>query len=170
MPIGFNSASLVFWAALLAYLDMRYRRLPNVLTLGAWLVAILVLLVHQRSLLGFPASSALYAAGFGALVTLPAYALKWLAAGDVKMLVAIGLLTSLPFVVSCFALAAFVGGVCALLWLLLDRSRHLLELLPPSTPANLRTWLFTPLQARKMPYGALFALGMFVSIYRLGSS
>ncbi len=157
---------MLVWAGLLAYFDIRSRRLPNWLTLGAWVVGGLLLVTHQRSWMSGTWSSALLGAGFGALVTLPAYMIRKLGAGDVKMLVGIGLLTSLAFTVTCFVFAAIVGGLLALLWLLLDRSRHLLELLPPTLPAGLHTWLLTPLEARKMPYGALFALGVVVALWQ----
>src|SRR6185437_7746907 len=94
-----------------------HRRIPNLLSLGAWVVGIGLLIFRQNSLLGAAPSSALYGAGFGLLVTYPAYLMRKLGAGDVKLMVAMGLLTSLPVTIKAFVVAAFAGAVIALIWL-----------------------------------------------------
>jgi prepilin peptidase CpaA len=164
MHDGFSSACLTIWAGVLAYHDIRYRRLPNALTLGAWVFGVLVLVTQHASFLGASPLSVMYAVGLGTLLTLPAYIFKRLGAGDVKMLVAVALLTSLPFTMTCFVVAALAGSGIALAWIWMDRSRPLFDHLPSNTPAHIRSWLLTPLRTRSMPYGALFALGIVVSI------
>jgi prepilin peptidase CpaA len=156
-------ALLLIWAGFLAYFDLRSRRIPNVLSLGAWGVAIICLAVNQRSLLGESAGSALLGALFGAAVTVHAYAMRKLGAGDVKMLVAIGLMTSLPRTLECFVVAGVVGLLLSMLWLVLERMRDTLEA-APGLPEALRSWALIRLSDRKMAYGALFSIGLAVSL------
>mgnify|MGYP005849194045 CR=1 FL=1 len=81
------------WLLLCAITDLRWHKLPNVLTLGACLPALTVLIFQQHSLLGASLSSALTGWCLAMLLTLPAYAVGWLGAGDVKMFSAMGLMT-----------------------------------------------------------------------------
>ncbi len=112
---------LAAWALLIGWSDLRHRRIPNLLSLSAWLVGAAILIWSGRSFLGAPWSSACWAALFGAAVTLPAYALGKLGAGDVKFLVAVGLLTSLQVTMATFVVSSLLAGILAILWL----NRHL---------------------------------------------
>ena len=72
------------------YLDLRYQRIPNKLCLFALLLALL--------LQGFSGqwqglAQALLGAGLALLLLLPLYRLGWLAAGDVKLMLAVGALS-----------------------------------------------------------------------------
>lgn len=156
---------LVFWAITLAYFDFRYRRIPNVLSLGAWVVAAGVLLIQHCSLLGHQPQSALMAACFAGAVTLPAYALKKLGAGDVKMLIAIGLLTSLQITITCFVVAAVLGGLMALFLLGADQWGELLPVSRSPVGQKLSLWLAMPLKKHKIAYGALFTAGLVTSLW-----
>lgn len=153
------------WACGIAYFDSRYRRIPNLLSLGAWLLGAVLIIVNRTSLYGADISSALSAAGFGALVTLPAYIKGRLGAGDVKYLIAIGLLTSLPITLRCFVIAAIAGGVLALAWVGMPK---LMPWIPSSLikkKSLLGRWFSIDLADRRMAYGALFSLGLTCSLW-----
>ncbi|WP_444633627.1 A24 family peptidase [Cupriavidus oxalaticus] len=95
-----------------AAIDLQRRRIPNWLTFGAWLLA----LPAQVALLGFGSGLVAWTLGWltGLAVFLPLYMLGGMAAGDVKLMAAIGawLGAAMAFEI---ALAAFLlGGVWAL--------------------------------------------------------
>lgn len=152
----------------IAYFDVRYYRIPNALSLGAWGLGLSVLLIKHSSLIGAPISSALMAAGFAALVTLPAYLLKKLGAGDVKMLVAIGLLTSFEVTATCFVTAAALGVGMVVLWASAPLWSNLLPMQLINGSSAFGKWLSTPIRKRKMPYGALFSIGLLTGLTREG--
>jgi prepilin peptidase CpaA len=107
--------SLVEWlaaaTALLACVtDVRSRRIPNVLTFGAALVA---LAVHFA--LRGPGAVAWGAIGWllGLLLFLPVFALRGLGGGDVKLLAAFGAFVGPRLVIWTALYGAIAGGVFA---------------------------------------------------------
>ncbi len=75
-----------------AVLDARFRSLPNALTLGAVVLAVIYLASAGRGPLDTSPLSSLLAAGLFLLFLLPAYTRRWVGGGDVKLGVAFGLL------------------------------------------------------------------------------
>ena len=105
--IAVKSVLLTIWLVVLCVSDIRHRRLPNVLTLGGLLVA----LVMAFGVGGTPALvDALMAVGCAFLFLIIPFLLRAAGAGDVKMLAAaaafLGLHT-IPF----FLLATSFGGL-----------------------------------------------------------
>jgi prepilin peptidase CpaA len=104
-----NLAALALTAVAMVC-DIRTRRIPNILTAGAIIVAIPFLTLN-----GGPAglSRGLLGAGIGLLLFFPYFALGGLGAGDVKLLAAIGMwLGPVPTLwVALFA--SMAGGVIA---------------------------------------------------------
>jgi prepilin peptidase CpaA len=149
----------------MAYFDARYRRIPNAMSLGAWVLGIGVLLSHQTSLTGAPASSALGAAAAGFLVTWPGYALHKLGAGDVKFMVAIGLLTSFEITLNCFVIAALLGGLMAMLWMKMPALSHMLPARWAHANSQFGRWVAIPVKERRMAYGTFLAFGLLCSLW-----
>lgn len=92
--------------------DLQQRRIPNWLTFGAWLVALPV----QMTIHGLAAGASAWALGWltGLGIFLPIYLLRGMAAGDVKLMAAVGAWLGASLAAS-IALASFViGGVWAL--------------------------------------------------------
>ncbi|KTC45265.1 peptidase A24 [Pseudomonas fluorescens ABAC62] len=85
---------IVFWLGLCSVQDIRTRQLSNGLTLGAALLALIYLLWTGATWLGAPAGEGGWAFGLALLLTLPGYALSRFGAGDVKLLAALGLASS----------------------------------------------------------------------------
>lgn len=157
---------LVCWAIVVAYFDIRYRRIPNVLSLGAWVAALLILLTQGHSLTGASLASTGGAAAFALLVTLPGYLTHRLGAGDVKYLTAIGLLTSLPLTSVCFVIGALGGGVLAATWLLAPRILEWMPAMPDGQMTRrLSAWATMPMSDRKMPYGAFLSAGLVAALW-----
>ena len=163
---------LTVWACAVAWMDLRHRRIPNVLSLGAWVVGVLPLLIVGHSPLGASASSSWLAAGLALLVTLPGYLLRQLGAGDVKFLVALGLLTSWPLTLNSFAIGALLGAAVGLA----GRNRlMLLSSLPAAwqTPGSrLARWAAsapqTPQKKRHLPFGACLTAGLLLGLWLTG--
>lgn len=154
-----ETAGVLLWALLAVSFDLRWRRLPNLLTLGGLLVGGLVALVGGASLLGMPAASAWQGVGLALLLTLPGYAAGQLGAGDVKLAAAIAMLTGLAHFVIAFGLAA----VLALAVVMACRLFRDLPYLHGLCPAGLNTDRGDDGQAsRPVPFGA--ALGIALSL------
>lgn len=72
------------------YLDLRYQRIPNKLCLFAFIFSLLLQSISGQ---WQGIMQALLGAGLALLLLLPAYAFRWLGAGDVKLMVAVGALS-----------------------------------------------------------------------------
>jgi len=94
-----------------AYFDLRYRRIPNVLTVTGLLIGLLL-----RGADGLdPLASGLMGAGLAALVSLPLFAMRALGGGDGKLLIAAGGFLGPDRFVGAMLLIAIIGGIMALL-------------------------------------------------------
>lgn len=111
LPLGIPAtAGLVIVAAAAAWCDVRERRIPNVLTVGGLLLALVIGGV-QAGLAGLAAAAV--GAALGLLVGLPVFLLGGLGGGDVKLLAAVGAFLGpgrLPLALLAIALT---GGVMA---------------------------------------------------------
>jgi prepilin peptidase CpaA len=104
------AAAIVSFAACLT--DLRWRRIPNVLTLGGAAAALLVQLLLRGSA---GATSAAAGWAIGLALFLPIFALRGIGGGDVKLLAALGAwLGPMPAVWLAFW-SAIAGGVFALI-------------------------------------------------------
>lgn len=135
------------WVLITLVSDLLYRRIPNLLSIGAALFALLYLLLSGHAVLGATWQSVLLGTLLGLGLTLPAYGMRWLGAGDVKLMLAIGLLGGLHIVVFSFVVAGLLAGAAALAWLYLARFYRIA--LPP------KRWL---------PFGAALLLGLLPAI------
>lgn len=120
--IGPSAIALVLTAAAI---DLQQRRIPNWLTFGAWLLALPVQIMVQ----GWSAGALAWAGGWltGFSVFLPLYLLRGMAAGDVKLMAAVGAWLGAPMAFE-ISLAAFVAGGAGALALTIYRGR-LMQLL-----------------------------------------
>lgn len=107
--------------AVAAALDLRYRRIPNVLALGILVLGALFETVVAGS--RDAAIRVVEGAGIGLLVWLPFWALGKLGAGDVKFFAAACAWLGPRAAIDAALLSALCGGVLALFWLWTARAR-----------------------------------------------
>jgi prepilin peptidase CpaA len=151
-----------------AWCDLRYRRIPNAITLPAVLVALcLHTLTHSWTGLGFSLAGMVAAAAF----VLPGYLLGFTGAGDVKLLAAVGALLAFPAAIFAALLSLILGGVLSIvvsLW------RHDVSRLFMNT-FGLGKWLLVrsagvPVPAperssRGVPLGVAIAIATLVVVF-----
>lgn len=149
---------VLIWSAVCAGYDLKFRRLPNLLTLGAHIPAIGVLIWTGQGLLGSDAKSCLIAWCLAIVLTLPAYIVKWLGAGDVKLLSAIAL-------VGGFKIMAFSYVIAALLSVMSLLAAHFLPQLLRQDSVSATSSL--PSLAYKIPFGTFLATGLILTVVSL---
>lgn len=109
-------AALTPWLAILCYYDCRFRRLPNLLTIGGMLIA----LVWRFGIDGFPSLCGGLTGGLfsGLFLLLPFY-LRAAGGGDVKMLMAAGCVLGFGRVAH-LLLATSVAGIVLAIFMLVS--------------------------------------------------
>lgn len=152
----------VAWAFSCGGYDLVFRRIPNVLTLGAHVGALIMLAVSGQGLFAASVTSCLIAWFLALALTLPAYAFNRLGAGDVKMLAAIGLASGLETMLIAYAIAGLLIGGIAVVWLMAYRW------IPWFAPQLLRIGINAPVIAepngRMLPFGLGLALGFVIAV------
>ena len=148
---------LIIWLIACLYSDIKNRKLANWLTLGAYLPALLVLTIMQQTFLGASLSAGLLAWLVALVLTLPAYALNWLGAGDVKMLSAFGLLTGLQFMLASYVVAGLLAGL-VVLYSLLGR-RYIPYLNLQLSKLGWQLPAVAMINGKVLPFGAFLAVG-----------
>lgn len=101
--------TLTATAAASVWFDVRERRLPNRLTVGALTAALLLRAVGGLPELG----SGIAAAAIGFFLALPFFAVGGLGGGDVKLMAAVGGFLGLNSLPVALAVTALTGGVMA---------------------------------------------------------
>ena len=104
------TAALVAVSAAAVWFDWRERRIPNALTVGAFIVALALRALEGWSALG----EGLLAAGMCFLLALPFFLARGLGGGDVKLVTAFGAFLGTERLWPALAAMALAGGVMAL--------------------------------------------------------
>lgn len=160
--------AVLIWSAIVGYFDVTARRIPNWLSLGAATVAVAVLAVQGESAMGGAPGSVLAAAGLATALTLPAYIGGLLGAGDVKLAVAMALLTDFGTVVFSIIGGSLLAGFWAVLWLAARGSSWLAVWL--HSMAWGRHLSAQAGSTRPVPFGAALAVGFAASLSFRASS
>lgn len=146
---------LASWSLIIICYDICTRTIPNFLSLGALLIALLVLAVTGLSVTHQPASSAWIGFVLAMIMTVPGYLFKVLGAGDVKLLSAIGLLCGVNMMLTTFAVAALS---VVLFWLLWTKVQWLSQILP----LNINTSMTRTPKEKNIPLGAALGAGLIL--------
>lgn len=154
-------------AVVAGYMDWRWRRIPNWLTVPGLLVGVLV----NGLAAGWPGvRTSLLGAGLGLLLLLPFVFLRSLGAGDWKLAGAVGAFVGWDALLNLLVLSVFVAGIMAVglviytrrFWQTLRNIGRLLASLLTFHMPGAEVSLDNP-QSLKVPYGV--ALGLAVVLY-----
>ncbi len=107
-PLGVLTAALAITGS---FTDLKARVIPNWLTAGALLLALLL-----RTLMGESLVDGLTGAGLAFLVGLAFYVIRVIGAGDVKYLTAFGAIIGAGRIWPALLFITLAGGALALLW------------------------------------------------------
>ena len=122
------------------------KKIPNVLSLGGWVVGMGWLIITGHAMAGQSATLAALGFALALLLTLPGYITNKLGAGDVKLLCAIGLLCGVQIVTEAFLSAAMAAGLIAVAYLYWARHTHVERVRKP------------------IPFGAALAAGLILAL------
>lgn len=111
-------AAALAWAGVLAWIDWRRQRVPNVLLLPVLLLSLACLVWRGSGPLAAGTGASLAGALTGFLL-LPGYLAGKLGAGDVKLVFTLGLLQGWPAIAGTLLLAALLLGAASL-WLVMQ--------------------------------------------------
>ena len=139
---------VVAWCLAVLASDLTIRRIPNLYSMAAAVLASAYLAYTGESVLGASWPSVLMGVVLALVLTLPGYFAHWLAAGDVKLIVAIALLGGWEIALISFAVAGFLGALVALT--VLTMARH------SGYTMSARRWV---------PFGAVLAVGFLLAIW-----
>jgi prepilin peptidase CpaA len=172
-PPGVNFALIVLILVAAVY-DLRYRRIPNWLTISGVITGIAMNTFLYRGWPGLRLSLAGLAVSFAAYFLL--YSLRAMGGGDVKLMAAIGALVGVRDWFGIFMITALIGGIAGLAMLSM-RGRlkktlwnvgFILSEMKHGRPAYVRREELDVTNPKSvgLPHGAMIALGtiMFLSI------
>ena len=173
MNVGVDIYSAIFLSGVLIFAaanDLRFQKIPNLLTYPAMAVA-LVYHVVMNGLDGLLFSTAGLALGIAILI-IP-YLMGGMGAGDAKLMGTVGAILGARGVFIAFLFTAIIGGVYALIVVFIKR-QHFKGFFTRQA-ATLKTFIFTkqfiPIpgdQNEKKPklcYGIAIALGTLFSVF-----
>lgn len=138
---------VVAWCLSVGMTDLYARRIPNILMLGACLIAVLNLLITGHALLGANWQSVVVGAAVSLTLTLPAYVAKLLGAGDVKLLLTIVLIGGWYLTLFAFVIAS----ILAMLFVL----AHSISIRFNTPQSKPKRWI---------PFGAALSAGLICAI------
>lgn len=155
------------WAVACGGYDLAFRRIPNVLTLGAHGGALAMLTVTGQGWLGASPSSCFAAWALALILTVPAWVLKRLGAGDAKLLAAMGLLGGMEAMLVAYVVAGLLVGGTAIIWILAYRWMPLLA--PQLASIGIEAPAIPEPKGRMLPFGLGLAIGFVVALVLLAA-
>ncbi len=159
-------ALLIPLAIIIAYYDVRYRRIPNPFVLATFIsgVAMNAILFGLHGVVGSIAGCAL---GFVLMFMLHVFGA--MGAGDVKLFAAIGAITGAHMILPTFLVVILTGGVLALIWIirigaLVSTMHRVLQIFAGLLPGWEMPRFAVPADRRHtIPYGVAITIGSIIS-------
>lgn len=161
-----TTSLLIPLAAVIAYYDVRYRRIPNPFVLAALLGGIAINLI----LGGIPGLfSSLSGCGLAFVLMFMLHVFGAMGAGDVKLFAAIGGIIGAPLVVPTFVVVVITGGVLAVIsmvrsGMVVTTMHRVLQIFVGMLPGWQMPKFAVPADRRfTIPYGVAITLGSIIS-------
>ena len=156
---SFSFAALAVGVLVATVVDIRTRRIPNVLTAS---MAVMGIGLAAVGLSGMSLGTAAFGLVLGLALMLPGHVLGATGAGDVKLMAAIGAIVGPGIVLNAFLFTAVAGGVLAIVVAL--RRRRLSATLATTArmiaaPAGARREIASATPSSRFAYGPAIALG-----------
>jgi len=149
-----------------AWIDIRHRRIPNVICLAT---AGTGLALSTTGISSVTVMSALAGVAIGLAIMLPGHIIGATGAGDVKLFAAAGALLGSGRVVSAFVFVAIAGGILALA-VAFHRGRFLRTMVNTTQllgrPAAVKAAIESPGEHNRFPYGPAIAIGCALAAWR----
>jgi prepilin peptidase CpaA len=155
------------WAVVCGSYDLAVRRIPNTLILGAHGGALAMLAVTGQGWLGASPSSCFAAWALALVLTVPAWVLRRLGAGDAKLLAAMGLLGGMEAMLVAYAVAGLLVGGTAIVWTMAYRWEPLLVL--QLARIGIDVPAIPEPKGRMLPFGLGLAIGFVVALVLLAN-
>lgn len=155
------------WAIVCGGYDLASRRIPNILTLGAHGGALVMLAVTGQGWLGASPSSCFAAWALALVLTVPAWMLKRLGAGDAKLLAAMGLMGGMEIMLVSYAIAGLLVGGTAVVWTMAYRWEPLLA--PQLARIGINAPAIPEPKGRMLPFGLGLTIGFIVALVLLAA-
>jgi prepilin peptidase CpaA len=158
---------LIPLAAVIAYYDVRYRRIPNAFVLATFSAG-LAMNTILGGLQGIYTSLAGCVLGFVMMFMLHVFGA--MGAGDVKLFAAIGAVTGVHLVVPTFLIVVITGGLLAIVsilraGILMSTMHRVLQIFVGMLPGWQMPKFTVPSDRRHtIPYGVAITLGSIISI------
>ena len=157
-------AALTLGVTVATVVDIRTRRIPNLLTAG---MAGAGLVLAAAGASGVSLAAAALGIVLGLVLMLPGHALGATGAGDVKLMAAIGSLIGPALIIKAFLFTAVAGGVLAVAvsW----RRRRLATTFAGTarliaTPSGARSELKSAASSSRFAYGPAIAIGSLIAV------
>jgi prepilin peptidase CpaA len=165
----FLDTILFLLVSIAAVNDLATRRIPNLLLLAGLVCALLLHALSAEP--GASLLSALGGMGVGLAMFLPFYVVRGMAAGDVKMMAAVGAFTGPNEALQIAVLTWCVGGVMALVLVLLRGRlqlalRNIAHLVFGAISPTASAAAAAPQSAGSLPYGVAIAVGTLMVLVR----
>lgn len=167
MSIFFASASLLVpLAAVIAYYDVRYRRIPNPFVLAALISGLTMNLILN----GLPGLfSSLAGCGLAFILMFALHVFGAMGAGDVKLFAAIGAIVGAKLVIPTFLVVVLTGGLLAVVsivrsGMVATTMHRVLQIFIGMLPGWQMPKFAVPEDRRfTIPYGVAITLGSIIS-------
>jgi prepilin peptidase CpaA len=160
--VSVERSILIGWAVFCGGFDLWRRRLPNLLTLGGSAAALAMLLAKGHGWMETSWVSCLAAALVASLLTLPAYAVRLLGGGDVKLLVSVGLLGGMKTLLITYVFAGLLVGLLTIAWIWVYRweawfVHHICRIGIPN-------FSIPEPKGRRLPFGLASTVGFTIAV------
>lgn len=165
-----NQVVLAATSTIAAWTDWRTWRIPNNLIAGS-MAASLMLAAFAPQAIGI--SKCILGGLIGLLVFMPIYVLKGMAAGDLKLMAALGMASGPWIVIDIALMTALIGGAWALIAMASKREVGLLPRLVMYWRGKVGTEVsdlfgrekILKQEKQMIPYGVVIAMGTYVALW-----